>query len=87
MVDVQKNPEKIANNILSNYDGNIICIDRFLGDEVIQIICQRINASNIGCRKLVLRGNCIGSIGAENLGSILSNKKLEIEVCRLFFMK
>ena len=85
-MDVYKQPERIVSSILNSGDGNIICIDRFLGDDVIRLLCHELVSKNeIHCKfkRIVLRGNCIGSIGAESIATLLLNEKLEVEFISL----
>lgn len=63
------------NNIFGA-DGSdeVVCIDRFLGDEAVNLICQRLRGTDLGTKKrLILRGNCIGHTGARALGDLLKS--------------
>ena len=69
--------EKIVNNIFGA-DGSdeVVCIDRFLGDEAIGIICERLRNSQYSRKKrLVCRGNCIGPAGASSIADLVRNTK------------
>jgi hypothetical protein len=67
--------EKIVNNIFGA-DGSdeVVCIDRFLGDEAIGVICERLrNAQYSGKKRLICRGNCIAQAGASAIADLLRN--------------
>jgi hypothetical protein len=68
----------------SNGSDEIVCVDKFIGDDQMQLLMNRLNArssSNSGqrrIRRLCLRGNCIGGGGAKAIAEMLrTNNVLE----------
>lgn len=67
--------EKLVNSILNNDGFNeIACIDKFINNEVISILCDRLSDDH-SRKKLILRGNCIKLNGAQSLSALLSKNK------------
>jgi hypothetical protein len=56
----------------SSSSDEISCVDRFLGDEAINILCDKIKSNHLdNKRRMVLRGNCVGVSGAKALSELL----------------
>jgi hypothetical protein len=54
----------------------IMCVDKFIGDESCAELCHRLNhkehnGSNERVKRLVLRGNCLSTRSAQSLGEVL----------------
>jgi hypothetical protein len=45
-MDNNKQSERLVNSILNSNDGNIVCLDKFLGDDIINILCEQIVNNN-----------------------------------------
>lgn len=70
----------VSSILNSNVSDDITSIDRFLGDNVVQALCDRLikeqdSATHSNKRKLVLRGNFIGSSGAKFIADFLKQYK------------
>lgn len=64
--------EKLVNGILSTMDIEDITVDKFLGDDAIQLFCSKLKSLSYGYKKrLTLRGNNIGTTGAVALSELL----------------
>jgi Ran GTPase-activating protein (RanGAP) involved in mRNA processing and transport len=64
----------VVSSIVGRHESpEVICIDKFLGDDAIRLLSSKING-NMSKRRLVLRGNCIGPAGAEALAAVLREK-------------
>lgn len=60
-----------------NESSEVICIDKFLGDDAIRLLSNKING-NMSKRRLVLRGNCIGPGGKARIRPIFRQHFLDI---------
>jgi hypothetical protein len=55
--------ESIVDSIIGRKESSeIICIDKFLGDDAIRLLSSKLSGNNVK-KRLVLRGNCIGPQG------------------------
>ena len=52
----------ISSIIGRDNSSEVICIDKFLGDDAIKLLADKLEC-NRNKEKLVLRGNCIGPTG------------------------
>lgn len=69
------NAEKIIASICGA-DGSdeITSTDRFLGDDSISLLCEKLKNNHLGNkRRLILRGNCIETSGAKALADLLTH--------------
>ncbi len=69
------NVEKLVNAICSDSGGDeISSVDRFLGDEAINMLCTNLKSAHfVSKKRLILRGNCIGTSGAGAVGDLLKH--------------
>lgn len=80
--------DRTVSSILSgNLNDEITSIDRFLGDTVIQALCERLikerdKSTQSNKRKVVLRGNFIGATGATFISDLIKRYK-ELEFISL----
>ncbi len=74
------NVEKLISAMCgSDSTDEISSVDRFLGDDAIHLLCDKLKNNNLSNkRRLILRGNCVGMIGAKALSDLLkSNPSLK----------
>ncbi len=62
--------ERLSELILMTGNEDISYMDKFLGDENIAVLAEKLKVSTK--RKLVLRGNSIGSTGAKSLADLVA---------------
>eukprot|EP01035_Chromulina_nebulosa_P039231 gene39231-53035_t len=56
--------------------SEIICVDRFIGDDLMRQICRMLTEGQVkNLTKMVLRGNNIGSAGVQALSAFLARNK------------
>ena len=66
-----------------DHTSEVLCIDKFLGDDAIRLLSSRL-AGNKLKHRLVLRGNCIGPTGEKsNIRSMLSTVVIKMTVIYL----
>lgn len=75
LMNTSTNVEKLVHAICGNdASDEISSVDRFLGDEAINMLCNNLkSAHHVNKKKVILRGNCIGSVGAAAVGDLLKN--------------
>lgn len=45
-----------------DHTSEVLCIDKFLGDDAIRLLSSRLSGNKLK-QRLILRGNCIGPTG------------------------
>ena len=67
--------DKLIASIIGRDDSDeVVCIDKFIGDEQMQLLVSRLRSAGMrGKRRIALRGNCIGGSGAKALADLLRN--------------
>lgn len=67
--------QKFLDSVLgSDANDEIICIDKFIGDESMSELCRRVRMAGKDFKsKIVLRGNCLSPNGATSLANLLKN--------------
>lgn len=60
-------------------DRELCVIDRFLGDDGISDLVRKVGSSQPSILRLILRGNCLGVLGARELAGWLEKDECELE--------
>ena len=62
--------ELSAESIIKNATEELVLIDKFVGDDLTTELSKLLE-SDTKVRRIVLRGNCIGTLGAQALANML----------------